>query len=96
MSADVITATGTALASIIGAGGVVWASQSGLRRRVDDLEKARDDLEDRVKAVETERDKFRTLFRAAVRHIRDWMSWGVAHAPGTPPPPLPAELLDEV
>lgn len=54
------------------------------------------DLETRLAAVESERDRFRRLFRAAVRHIRDWMAWGMTHAPGTPPPPLPPELLDEV
>lgn len=89
MNPEAITAIGGAIASIIGAAGVVWASQSQLRQRVADLEK-------RVKAVEVERDRFRSLFRAAVRHIRDWMAWGITHAPGTPLPALPPELTDEV
>ncbi|SKS09223.1 Uncharacterised protein [Mycobacteroides abscessus subsp. massiliense] len=54
------------------------------------------DLETRLQAVEKERDEFRTKLRAAVRHIREWMSWATHHVPGAPPPPLPPELLDEV
>lgn len=54
------------------------------------------DLETRLQAVERERDEFRTKLRAAVRHIREWMSWAMHHVPGAPPPPLPVDLHDEI
>lgn len=82
-SAEVIQAIGVAVAAILTA----WQARSAAKIR---------DLESRMRAVERERDRFRNLFRAAVRHIRDWMSWAMQHAPGTPPPPLPPELRDEV
>jgi hypothetical protein len=82
-SPEVIQAFGIAVAAIITA----WTGR--LTVRVNDLEK-------RLAAVEAERDQFRHLFRVSVRHIRDWMAWATSHAPGTPPPPLPPELVDEV
>lgn len=83
MNPDTIQAIGIAAAAIITA----WTGR--LTVRVNDLEK-------RVKAVEAERDHIRSLFRASVRHIREWMAWAMTHAPGTPFPPLPPELRDEV
>lgn len=82
-SPEVIQAFGIAAAAVITA----WTGR--LTVRVNDLES-------RVKAVEAERDHFRLLFRAAVRHIRDWMAWSANPASGTPPPPLPPELRDEI
>lgn len=82
-SAEVIQAIGVAVAAILTA----WQARTSAKVR---------DLETRLKAVERERDRMRELFRAAVRHIRDWMGWGREHSPGTPPPPLPDELRDEV
>jgi hypothetical protein len=38
----------------------------------------------------------RNKLRAAVRHIREWMAWAMAHAPGKPTPELPPQLVDEV
>lgn len=54
------------------------------------------DLEARIRAVELERDTFRTKLKAAVRHIREWMGWAMHHAPGQAPPALPSELRDEI
>lgn len=76
-----IQAFGVAAAAILTA----WQAHSAAKVR---------DLETRLKTVEGERDQLRSLFRAAIRDIRDWMAW--QHNPGTPPPNLPAELRDEV
>ncbi|MGH3954895.1 MAG: hypothetical protein ACRDTI_12735 [Mycobacterium sp.] len=83
MSAEIIQAIGVAVAAILTA----WQALTSRKVR---------DLETRLRAVELERDTFRTKLRAAVRHIREWMGWAMHHAPGTPPPPLPAELHDEI
>lgn len=82
-AAEVIQAIGVAVAAILTA----WQYRTSAKVR---------DLEARLKAVEVERDQFRTKLRAAVRHIRDWMGWATHHVPGAPPPPLPPELRDEV
>lgn len=80
-SPELIQALGAAIAAILTA----WQARTHVKLR---------DLESRLKQVEVERDQLRALFRAAVRHIHDWMTW--QHNPGTPPPNLPAELRDEV
>lgn len=90
MSPDQIQAVGGVIVAILGA----WQARTS--RKARDLETRLRDLETRLKAVERERDQFRRLFRISVRHIRDWMAWATHHAPGTPAPPLPAELADEV
>ncbi|WP_016892061.1 hypothetical protein [Mycobacteroides abscessus] len=54
------------------------------------------DLKNRLRTGELERDTFRTKFRAATRHIREWMGWAMRHAPGHVPPLLPAELRDDI
>lgn len=80
---EVIQAIGVAVAAILTA----WQAHTSAKVR---------DLEHRLASVERERNELRTIFRVAVRHIRDWMSWARNHVPGTPPPPLPDELRDEV
>lgn len=80
---DVIQAIGVAVAAILGAN----QARMGSKLR---------DMDARLRVVEAERDRFRSLFRAAVRHIREWMAWATSHVPGTQPPPLPPELLDEI
>lgn len=80
-SPELIQALGVAFATILTA----WQAHTTAKVR---------DLETRLKTVEGERDQLRSLFRAAIRHIHDWMTW--QHNPGTPPPNLPAELRDEV
>lgn len=82
-SADIIQAIGIAVAAILTA----WQARTTSRLR---------EVERRLKVVEMERDELRKLFRAAVRHIRDWMSWALHHRPDVDPPELPAELRDEV
>lgn len=82
-SAEVIQAFGVAAAAVLTA----WQARTASKVR---------DLTERLRAVEGQRDEFKTLFRAAVRHIRDWLAWSTTHAPGVPPPPLPPELHDEV
>lgn len=82
-SPEVIQAIGVAVAAILTA----WQARTASKVR---------ELEGRVKAVEAERDKFRSLFRASVRYIRVCMAWGMTNAPGVPFPPLPTELTDEV
>ncbi len=83
MRPDVVQAVAYVLVAGLGA----WQARMQAKLR---------DLEARLSVVEKERDRFRQLLRAAVRHIRDWMAWGIIHAPGTPPPPLPPELRNEV
>lgn len=83
MTPDQIQAVGGVIVAILGA----WQARTSRKVR---------DLETRLRAVEKERDQFRTKLRAAVRHIRAWMGWATHHVPGTPPPPLPSELLDEI
>lgn len=78
---ELVEAIGIAISAILTA----WQAHTAAKVR---------DLESRLKQVEVERDQLRSLFRAAIRHIRDWMTW--QHNPGTPPPNLPAELRDEV
>lgn len=80
-SPELVQALGIAVAAVLTA----WQARSSAKIR---------DLEQRMRAVEAERDRFRNLFRSAVRHIRDWMSWSL-HPAGSPPE-LPAELRDEV
>lgn len=84
---EVIQAIGAAVAAVVGAALTAWQTHTTLKVR---------DMEVRLRLVEQERDKFRKLFRVSVRHIREWMAWAMHHAPGTPPPPLPPELNDEV
>ncbi|MFA4084774.1 hypothetical protein ONA92_24045 [Mycobacteroides salmoniphilum] len=83
MSPDQIQAVGVAVAAILGG----WQALTSRKVR---------DLETRLKAVETERDNYRSKFMIAVRHIRQWMRWAAQHLPGTPTPTLPPELADEV
>lgn len=83
MSPDQIQAVGGAIVAILGA----WQARTSRKVR---------DLEARLASVETQRDQCRTKLRAAVRHIRAWMAWAMAHAPGKPTPELPPELVDEV
>lgn len=83
MNPELIQAAGGVIVAILYA----WQAKTSSKVR---------DLETRLRAVEKERDQFRTKLRAAVRHIRAWMAWETHHVPGTPPPPLPSELLDEV
>ncbi|SID09977.1 Uncharacterised protein [Mycobacteroides abscessus subsp. abscessus] len=83
MSPDQIQAVGGVIVSLLAA----WQALTSRKVR---------DLETRLRAVEAERDQFRTKLRAAVRHIREWMAWETHHTPGAPPPELPPELLDEV
>lgn len=90
MSPDQIQAVGGVIVAILGA----WQARTS-RKQANTSRKVRD-LETRLRAVEKERDQFRTKLRAAVRHIRDWMGWATHHVPGTPAPLLPPELLDEV
>lgn len=73
----------------IAVAGVLTAWQGITSRKVRDLET-------RLLAVEQERDGLKTRLRVAVLHIRDWLGWRLEHAPGVPPPPMPAELADEV
>lgn len=82
-SPEVIQAIGVAVATILTA----WLGRTQVKLN---------ELETRLANVEKERNEFRRLFRASVRHIRDWLAWAREHAPGTPPPPLPAELHNEV
>ncbi len=84
---EVIQATGVAVATVLGAVLTAWQARTAAKLR---------DVESRLQVVEGERDNILALLRAAVRHIRDWMAWGMVHAPGIPPPPTPPELLDEV
>ncbi|SIB69504.1 hypothetical protein [Mycobacteroides abscessus] len=83
MSPDQIQAVGGAIVAVLAA----WQARTSSKVR---------DLETRLRAVEAERDQFRTKLRASVRHIREWMAWATHHVPGAPPPPLPPELRDEV
>lgn len=83
LTPDAIQAIGVAVAAVLTA----WQARTAAKVR---------ELEARLRTVELERDVFRRLFRAAVRHIREWMAWAIHHAPGIPPPPLPPELNDEV
>lgn len=78
-----IQAFGVAAAAILTA----WQAHTAVKVR---------DLETRLKTVEGERDQLRSLFRAAIRHIRDWMAWQLHHNPNVSPPELPKELRDEV
>ena len=80
---ELVQAVGVAVAAILTA----WQARTAVKLR---------DLESRLKQVEVERDQLRALFRAAVRHIRDWMAWAVHHKPDVPPPVMPSELRDEV
>ncbi len=80
-SPELIQALGVAIAAILTA----WQARTHVKLR---------DLESRLKQVEVERDQLRALFRAAVRHIRDWMAWQLH--PNVSPPELPKELRDEV
>jgi hypothetical protein len=73
----------------IASAGILTAWQAKTASKVRDLEK-------RLAAVEEERDGLKKLFRLSVKHIRDWLAWAMQHAPGVLPPPLPAELRDEV
>ncbi|MBF9350290.1 hypothetical protein HA138_10955 [Mycobacteroides chelonae] len=74
MAPEIIQAVGVAVAAILAA----WQALTSRKVR---------DLETRLRAVELERDTFRTKFRAAVRHIRDWMGGATHHVPGAPRPP---------
>ncbi|WP_301121051.1 hypothetical protein [Mycolicibacterium fortuitum] len=80
---ETIQAVGVAVAAVLTA----WQARTALKVR---------DLETRLKAVESERDEFRGKLRAAVRHIREWMTWAMHHAPDQPAPAIPPELRDEV
>lgn len=79
---DFVNATGGAIAAVL----IAWQGYTSRKVR---------DLETRLKAVEEERNTFRNLLRAAIRHIRDWMAWE-RRGDGSPPPSLPDELRDEV
>ncbi len=83
MTPEQIQAVGVAVAAILGG----WQALTSRKVR---------DLETRLKAVETERDNYRSKFMIAVRHIRQWMRWAAQHLPGIPTPTLPPELADEV
>ncbi|WP_419402590.1 hypothetical protein [Mycobacteroides abscessus] len=83
MTPEIIQAVGAAVAAILTA----WQAPTSRKVR---------DLEARIRAVELERDTFRTKLKAAVRHIREWMGWAMHHAPGQAPPALPSELRDEI
>lgn len=83
MTPETIQAVGVAIAAILTA----WQAFTSRKVR---------ELETRLRAVELERDTFRTKLRAAVRHIREWIAWAIHHAPGQAPPALPVELRDEV
>nr|WP_046287140.1 hypothetical protein [Mycobacterium sp. UM_NZ2] len=83
MTPDIINAFGGIIVALLGA----WQARTASQVR---------DLRDRLRAVEGQRDEFKHLFRAAVRHIREWMAWAMNHAPGAPPPVVPPELRDEV
>ncbi|MDM2350592.1 Uncharacterised protein [Mycobacteroides abscessus subsp. abscessus] len=83
MTPEIIQAVGAAVAAILTA----WQALTSRKVR---------DLEARIRAVELERDTFRTKLKAAVRHIREWMGWAMHHAPGQAPPALPSELRDEI
>ncbi len=80
---EVVKAIGVAAAGVLTA----WQARTAKKVR---------DLESRLAVVEKERDEFRTLFRVAVKHLREWLAWSRQHAPGVPPPPMPPELADEV
>ena len=80
---DQIQALGAVFVAALGA----WQARTAAKVR---------DLETRLKTVEGERDELRSLFRAAIRHIREWMAWQLHHNPTIPPPELPKELRDEV
>ena len=80
---EVVKAVGIAVAGVLGA----WQASTAIK--VHDLEK-------RLLAVELERDGLKTRLRVAVKHLREWLAWSRQHAPGVPPPPMPAELADEV
>lgn len=82
-SPEVIQAFGVAVAAILTA----WQAHTASKVR---------DLTERLQTVEGQRDEFKRLLRAAVRHIREWMIWAPNHAPNAPLPPLPPELRDEV
>ncbi|WP_409429492.1 hypothetical protein [Mycobacterium sp. SMC-11] len=83
MNAETIQAAGAVIVALLGA----WQARTASQVK---------DLTDRLRAVEGQRDEFKHLFRAAVRHIREWMTWATNHAPGAPAPPVPQELRDEV
>ncbi|SIJ39187.1 Uncharacterised protein [Mycobacteroides abscessus subsp. bolletii] len=83
MSPDQIQAVGGAIVAILGA----WQARTSRKVR---------DLEAQLDVVVGQRDQCSAKLRAAVRHIRAWMAWAMQHAPGTPTPDLPAELVDEV
>ncbi|WP_341266982.1 hypothetical protein [Gordonia malaquae] len=80
---EVIQAAGVAIAMVLGA----WQARTAAK--VKELERA-------VELLAAERDEVRHLFRVAVGHIRDWLAWSREHQHGTPPPPIPPELKDEV
>lgn len=79
---ELVQAVGAATAGVL----IAWQTRTAKKVR---------DLETRLEAVEKERDLFRDLLRAAIRHIRDWMRWERSGV-DTPPPTLPDELRDEV
>ena len=80
---ELVKAIGIAAAGILTA----WQAKTASKVR---------DLENRLSAVELERDGLKANFRIAVLHIRDWLGWRLEHAPSVPAPPLPPELRDEV
>lgn len=90
LTPDTIRAIGGVIVALLGA----WQARTA--SKVSSLETSVIDLKARLKAVEAERDQIRQLLRIAVQHIREWMAWATNHAPGTPAPPLPMELRDEV
>lgn len=83
MTPDQIQAVGGVVVAILGA----WQGLTSRRVR---------NLETRLQAVETERDKINSKFRVAVRHIREWMAWARQHAPAKPTPVVPSELRNEI
>ncbi|MFT4202207.1 hypothetical protein [Gordonia sp. (in: high G+C Gram-positive bacteria)] len=83
---------------IIGSCVLAWlASKQAQDRKRQDLDRDRiAELEARIAAVEKDRDDIKHLFRVAIIHIREWMTWSREHHPGTPPPAMPDELRNEV
>ncbi|WP_336791760.1 hypothetical protein [Gordonia malaquae] len=70
--------------------------QKQVEARIAELERLLAETRADLAASVESKSAVEHLLRVAVRHIRDWVAWQVQHAPETPAPALPPELVDEV